>query len=124
MIGGSPGEFPYLEALMQASQDGDFGPPIEHALGRYRDDVEQDHPNQPAREFWPSTCSFRSILYHAGNRLGPNAAAYLERIPDPDLRLFAQIELAAALAGLPELQGTQREYRPRPACAQTLRKCI
>jgi hypothetical protein len=114
-MGGAARDFPYLEALMQASQDGDFGPPIEHALERYRDDTAPDRPNQAPREFWPSTCSFRSILYSAGRRLGRDATSYLDRIPDPDLRLFAQIELAAALAGLPELQGTQREYRPRIA---------
>jgi hypothetical protein len=113
VIGGSPRDFPYLKALMQASRDGDFGPAIEHALERYRDDTAPDRPNQAPREFWPSTCSFRSILYSAGRRLGREAAVYLDRIPDADLRLFAQIELAAALAGLPELRGTQREYRPR-----------
>jgi hypothetical protein len=37
---------------------------------------------------------------------------YLELIPGDDIRLFAQIELAAALAGLHELPGVQREYRP------------
>ena len=51
--------------------------------------------------------------YAAGKRLGSSAAAHLDRIPDADLRLFAQIELAAALAGLPELQGTLREQRAR-----------
>jgi hypothetical protein len=112
-IGGSPRDFPYLKALMQASRDGDFGPAIEHALERYRDDTAPDRPNQAPQEFWPSTCNFRSILYSAGNRLGQDAAVYLDRIPDADLRLFAQIELAAALAGLPELRGTQREYRAR-----------
>lgn len=110
-IGGSPRDFPYLRTLLQASEDGEFDAPIEHALERYRDDTAPDRPNYAPREFWPSTCSFRSILYRAGKKLGPGAAAYLDRIPDPDLRLFAQIELAAALAGLPELQGVQRKQR-------------
>jgi len=113
VMGGSRGDFPYLRALMQASQDGDFGVAIEHALDQYRFDAGPDRPNQAPQEFWPSTCRFRSILYSAGNRLGRDAAVYLDRIPDVNLRLFAQIELAAALAGLPELQGTQRGYRPR-----------
>jgi hypothetical protein len=47
-------------------------------------------------------------LHSAGNRLGTAAVDYLKQIPDDDLRLFAQIELAAALAGLPELHGVQR----------------
>ena len=37
-IGGAARDFPYLKALMQASQDGDFGPAIEHTLERYRHD--------------------------------------------------------------------------------------
>jgi hypothetical protein len=53
-----------------------------------------ESPNLAPREFW--------------------AGAYLDRIPDPDVRLLAQIELAAALAGLPELRGSRWEYRPRP----------
>ena len=82
------------------------------ALEQYRKDASPDSPNQVPREFWPSTCRFRGILYRAGKRLGRDGAVYLDRIPDDDLRLFAQIEFAAALAGLPELQGTQREYHP------------
>jgi len=107
---GRPADFPYLDALMQASRDGDFGPPIEYALEQYRKDSAPDSPNEVPREFWPSTCSLRGIFYRAGERLGLGATVYLDRIPDPDLRLFAQIELAAAVAGLPELQGPQRGY--------------
>jgi len=107
-MAGSPRDFPYMRAVIQASRDGDFEPAIEHALERYRQDTAPDHPNQAPREFWPSTCRFRSILYSAGKRLGRDAVVYLDRIPDADLRLLAQIELAAALAGLPEMQGTQR----------------
>jgi hypothetical protein len=105
---GQPRDFPYMHALMKAITDGDFGPPIEHALERYREDSTPDKANRTAKEYWPSTCACRSILHHAGKRLGRDAAVYLDRIPDADLRLFAQIELAAALAGLPELQGIQR----------------
>jgi hypothetical protein len=110
---GSPRDFPYMKTLLQASQDGDFHPSIDHALEQYRKDASPDNPNQVPREFWPSTCRFRGILYRAGKRLGRDAAVYLDRIPDDDLRLFAQIEFAAALAGLPELQGTQRESHRR-----------
>jgi hypothetical protein len=102
-----------MRALLQGSQDGDFGPPIEHALERYREDIAAANPNRAPKECWPSTSRFRGILYAAGKRLGQDGAVYLDSIPDDDLRLFAQIELVAALAGLPELPGTQREYRPR-----------
>ncbi len=111
-MAGNSGDFPYLRALMQASKDGDFAPPFEHALQQYLEDIGSENRNQAPKEFWPSTCRFRSILHRAGKRLGADAAVYLDRIPDAGLRHFAQIELAAALAGLPELQGVQREYRP------------
>jgi hypothetical protein len=101
-MAGSARDFPYMEALVPGSRDGDLGPAIEHAVERYREDAAPDSPNQSPREFWPSTCRFRSILYNAGKRLGRDGAVYLDRIPDDDLRLFAQIEFTAALVGLPE----------------------
>jgi hypothetical protein len=105
MFGGSPADFDYAKSLLQAQRDGSFDPPLEHALERYREETGPENPNTVPREFWDSTFRFRSIIYAAGKRLGPDAAIYLDRIPDPDLRLFAQIEFAAALAGLPELRG-------------------
>ena len=63
----------------------------------------------------PSRLSGPLFLYSAGKRLGRDGAVYLDRIPDDDFRLFAQIEFLAAVAGLPELQGTQRVYRPASA---------
>jgi hypothetical protein len=113
-MAGSPRDFPYLKALIQASQDGDFGPAIRYAIEKYSEDAAPERPNQAPKEFWPSTSRFRSVLFKAGKQLGENAVLYLELIPDADVRLFAQIELAAALAGLPELPGVQREYRHAP----------
>ena len=114
IMGGNPRDIPYQMALRESTQGGDFGPAIDHALERYHEDTTLDSPNQAPRAFWPSTCAFRTILYCAGKRNGPDAEILLDRIPDDDLRLFAQIELAAALAAMPELPETQREYRPRP----------
>jgi len=105
---GRPEDLPYSKTVMQASEDGDFGPPMEDALERYAKDTGAPYSNTVAREFWPSTCAYRGILYSAGKRLGAAAAKYLDQIPDADLRLFAKIELAAALAGLPQLQGIQK----------------
>jgi hypothetical protein len=113
-MAGSPGDFPYMRALMQGSQDGDFGPAMQHAIEKYREDAAPERPNRAPKESWPSANRFRSALYKAGKQLGNGAVIYLETIPDADLRLFAQIELAAALAGLPELHGVQREYRHAP----------
>jgi hypothetical protein len=117
IMGGSRRDFPYMMALMQASRDGEFDRPLEEALVRYREDTAADAPNRSMREFWPSTCLFREVLYAAGKRLGEGAAALLDRIPDRDARLFAEIEFAGALAGLPELRGMRREFRPPPRAA-------
>jgi hypothetical protein len=114
VMAGDPRDFEYQMALRRSSQGGDFGPPIDHALERYREDTAPDSPNQTPKTFWPSTCAFRTMLYSAGKRLGSEAEILLNRIPDDDLRLFAQIELAAALAGLPELPQTQRTQRGEP----------
>ena len=59
---GQARDFPLFHALMKASTDGDFGPPIEHALERYREDSATDKPNRSAKEYWPSTCAFRRIF--------------------------------------------------------------
>ena len=111
---GDPREIPYARAIMQATNDGDFEPAIAQALEKFKRDTETGNSNQAAKEFWPSACAFRQILYAAGKRLGEDAAVYLNRIADEDLRMLAEIELIACLAGLPEFQTVQREYRPRP----------
>jgi hypothetical protein len=109
---GNPKDRPYLMAMMQASKDGDFGPAIAHALEKYREDTDPNSPNLAPKPVWPSTSSFRKILYQAGRQMGADAAAYLDRVPEDDMRLFAEIELEAALAGLLELQALQSTYRP------------
>ena len=112
-IGGNKDDIPYLKALLEASRDGDFGPAIEYALKEYREDSEPEGLNDVPKEFWPSTSRFRSILYSAGKRLGNDAQVYLDRVPDDELRLFAMIELAAALAGVPELRTGMQMRRQR-----------
>src|ERR1700733_10493349 len=113
IMAGDPRDFASMKALMEATKNGDFGPSIKHALEHDRDDTTLANSNQAPKEFWPSICSFRSILYSAGKRMGKEAEGYLDRILDNDIRLFARIEFAAALAGLPELQGPQRRSRRR-----------
>lgn len=110
---GDPRDRPYMESMIEASRSGDYEPSIGYALEKYREDADPENPNEAPKGMWPSTGSFRSILYSAGKRLGSDAAKYLNRVPDDDLRLFARIELAAALAGLPEMPGVQMTHRPR-----------
>jgi hypothetical protein len=82
------------------------------ALDLYAADSDPEHFNDAPQECWPSAYEFRKILYLAGRHEGAAAARYLDRIPSAALRLLAQIECAAALAGLPQLGG--RTLRPGP----------
>jgi hypothetical protein len=111
LMAGSSRDFAFLQSLVSASRDEDFEPPLAFALERFQEDTSVENPNGAAKEFWPSTHYYRAILYAAGKRLGEAASALLDRVPDADLRLFAQIELAGALTGLLQSQGSQR-FRP------------
>jgi hypothetical protein len=78
----------------------------------FAEDSDADNPNEAPKECWPSARDFRNILFKAGQHQGLAAEKHLDRIPDPDLRLFAQIELCAAIAGLPQIGGvTSRQGR-------------
>jgi uncharacterized protein (TIGR03435 family) len=90
----------------------DFQQAFDLALRLYAREVDPEHPNDAPQECWPSAHEFRNILYKAGQHEGRAAVRHLERIPNPALRLFAQIELAAALAGLPQIGG--RSITPGP----------
>jgi len=98
---------PIPEAIRTAFNDA-----FAFALNLLRDESDPEHFNEAPQECWSSAMEFRKILYKAGQHEGRTAERYLARIPDPALRLFAQIELAAALVGLPQLGG--RTIRPGP----------
>jgi hypothetical protein len=111
MMGGNRRDFPFMESMMQADRDGEFATPLQYALERYREDISPEKPNGAPLACWPSTQAYRSILYRAGRKLGAEAATLLDEIPQPDIRLLAQIELSAALVGLPEMTMPQT-FRP------------
>jgi uncharacterized protein (TIGR03435 family) len=90
----------------------DFQEAFGLALRLHARETDPEHPNDAPQEFWPSAEAFRNILFKAGQHEGRAAVRHLDRIPDPVLRLFAQIELAAALAGLPQIGG--RTISPGP----------
>jgi hypothetical protein len=118
-LAGDPADFDRQRTLIDAIRSGDFGPSINDALEKYREDSSPATRNYAPKEYWPSTGAFRTIFYRAGKRLGPEAAKLLDQIPDPDLHLFAIIELAAALAGVPESSHLQRR---QPNSPESLRK--
>ena len=119
IMAGDPRDLTRQRELWQSTQQGDFGPSLNYALERYREDADAASPNQAPKAFWPSTSRARSTLYAAGKRLGRQAVLLLDRIPDPELRLFAQIELAAALAGLPAFPETSMKQRRPPPSKET-----
>jgi hypothetical protein len=113
ILAGDPRDFDRQRKLTDAARRGDFEPSIEDAIEKYREDTSPDTRNYAPKEYWPSTGAFRTVFYQAGKHLGSEAARLLEQIPDDDLRLFAAIELAAALAGVPESSITQMK-QPNP----------
>ncbi len=93
---------PIAEALAT-----DFEAAFRAAHESFAEDSDAESPNGARKECWPSAREFRHILFKAGQHQGVAAAKHL----DPDLRLFAQIELCAALAGLPQLGGLTTQCR-------------
>lgn len=76
-------------------------------------------PNAEPKDAWPSAEMYRRSLYWAAHADGPSAERLLDRIPDADLRLFARIEMAAAMAGLPEFSGIA-VFRPASGGRQSV----
>jgi hypothetical protein len=114
-FGGSSNDLPQMIAMFEAQRQGNFEPMLREALRLYSEDSDATSPNRVPRACWPSTQAFRDLLYTAGKTLGREAAAYLDRIPDRDVRLFAEIEFAAALAGLRQVNVVRSVYRASPA---------
>ena len=94
---------------LDQEQTSDFRESFDHALRAFARDTSPGRPNAAPRDCWPSAEHFRTILYHAGLYEGAAGARLLDRISDADLRLFAQIELAAGIAGLAQIGGIIRE---------------
>lgn len=119
MIGscfGSDDDPPNSQVIyMREAIGNDFRAAFDEAFSRYAHDSDAENPNEAPKECWPSTHEFRNILFKAGQHLGLAAMKYLNRIPDADLRLLAQIDLCAAIAGLPQIGGITIVYPRRRA---------
>ncbi len=68
-------------------------------------DADLAAPNPAPKDSWMSTQAFRRIFFEAARAEGVGALLSLDRIRDTDVRLFARIEVAAAIAGLPYVDG-------------------
>ena len=106
MTVGDSSTMPMTEAIAT-----DFKAPFREAGKLYAKDSNPENPNTAPKDCWPSAREFRNILFKAGQHLGRGAEKYLDRISDPDMRLFAQIELCAGAEDLPQL-GSFSAFRP------------
>lgn len=107
VMGGSEADMAFGHALMNARRSNQFDPALDQVMNVFHEDLES---NAAVRECWPSIQSCRILFHEIGKLLGSDGITYLERIPDPDLRIFAQIEFAAALAGLPAHSGVRISF--------------
>jgi len=108
MVGGRAGD-PLMEAAIKALR-GDpsaVADMMAEALRLFREDRDLENPNYAPCPFWPSCQAYRMAMYWAGKTSGMDAAPLLDEIPDTDLALFASIELAAGVLGLPQYSGVQ-----------------
>ena len=100
-MAGNAADFDRQRRLIDDIGSGDFAQSIDNGLEKYQEDTSPTTRNYAPKECWPSTGMLRTVSYEAGKSIGTEAATLLEQIPDNDLRLFASIELAAALAAAP-----------------------
>ena len=78
---------------------------VDHSLSDatelYNKDTDADHPNAAIRDWWPSTNAYRRSVIAATKAFGIEAEVILQKITDPDLAVFARVEMAATLLGHP-----------------------
>ena len=86
---------------------------IDDAAELYKRDWDAESPNRALREYWPSTQSYRGIVWRATDLFGVEAQALLSKIGNPDLALLARVEMAQALLGRPRSPRNIHESRPR-----------
>lgn len=72
---------------------------LSDAAELYKQDADADNPNRALREYWPSTQTYRGLVYRAASAFGPDAESLLAKITDPDVQLLATVEMAHSLLG-------------------------
>ena len=94
---------------IEDEKNADFKNSFDQALRSYAGDADPVRPNPYPRECWPSAEDFRAILHGAGRHAEESGGRLLARVPDPVLRLFAEIEFAAGAGGLTHIGSITRE---------------
>jgi len=92
------------------------GEAIDHALDNaaalLRRDTDPDKPNIGLRDQWPSVNAYRKAAISAVKSFGVDAQWVLTRIEDPDMGLYARVEMAQALLERPHTNWA-RSYSPQ-----------
>ncbi len=86
---------------------------IDDAAELYKRDSDAESPNRALREYWPSTQSYRGIVWRATDLFGAEAQPLLSKIGNPDLALLARVEMAQSLLDRPRSHRNIHESRPR-----------
>jgi hypothetical protein len=87
---------------------------FKQAMVQFDADTAGRNPNRAPHEVWPSTQSFRQLMYRAGRYEGTDGVVRLKRIPDLAVRLLAKIDFVAGLLDLPMLGYSTRPPMPLP----------
>jgi hypothetical protein len=74
---------------------------FDDAAELYKLDIDADEPNPGPRDQWPSANAYRRIMISGAKIFGVDSPTLLNRIIDPDMALFARVELAQALLERP-----------------------
>jgi hypothetical protein len=67
----------------------------------YKPDMDADDPNPGPRDVWPFTNACHRIMISGAKIFGIDSSTLLNRITDPDMPVFARVELAQALLDRP-----------------------
>lgn len=100
----------YALALLTAQNTQDYGDVVRSARAAYTRDNGPDARNCAPKAFWPSTAMCRSIFHSMGRSAASNSEHILNQVPDRELRVLSQIELAAGMCDLPELMWTTQRF--------------
>ena len=78
-----------------------FDKALDSAGEIYKRDSNPDEPNMGLRDEWPSTNAYRKVTIGVTKAFGVDAGWILTRISDPDIAVYARIEMAQALLERP-----------------------
>ena len=85
---------------------------LDNAAALLKRDTDPDAPNMALRDRWPSSNAYRKAAISAVKAFGVGAEWVLTRIEDPDMALYARVEMAQALLDRPH-QDWSRSYSPQ-----------